>query len=91
MRLGLDNATPRVSFPALANCHFGDARRHLAGRVTKMELRSLTNFWAIVLGKIEIAIRAMKIHAGPEHVSIDHKDFVARRACNLDRLTHFSS
>jgi hypothetical protein len=51
----------------------------------------LTNFWAIVLGKIKIAIGAMKIHAGPEHVRIDHKDFLARRTRNLDRLTHFSS
>ena len=91
MRLYLDNAPRFLPLLLTANCHFGDARRHLAGRVTKMELRSLTNFWAIVLGKIKIAIGAMKIHAGPEHVRIDHKDFLARRTRNLDRLTHFSS
>src|SRR5207245_581616 len=41
--------------------------------------------------EIKIAKGAMKIHAGPEHVRIDHKDFLARRTRNLDRLAHFSS
>jgi hypothetical protein len=48
----------------------------------------LTNLWAFTFRKVEIAERAMKIHAGAQHVRIDDKDLLTLWTSYLYGLTH---
>ena len=51
----------------------------------------LPNLRAVLLGKIEIAERAVKIHARSQHVGVGDEYFLALRTGDFYGLTHDSS
>jgi hypothetical protein len=51
----------------------------------------LADFGTVFFLKIEIAIRAVKIHSRPEHMRINDKNLLASWTRYFDSLTHVSS